>query len=302
MRSRRSGVSRPRPTGDWFVTTTRPSPRDVRSRIASIAPGMGSRSSGSSTYPFSTLIVPSRSRSTKRLTGWVSTRRRRRRLAPRPGRTRTGRTDPRAAPGPRGRQVGVRPGSRAAGARRDVRVHPLLALVGLAEHRSEVVEPSGLDRVSHLVGEGLELLHALDRLLAPLVVQADLRVDEAEVRPRPARVAEHQVRAKAGERVVARRNRGDHDARRGELDEVEAAERGRVLILPSARDAEVLTLDRVARPCELLPREAAPAERRERRNGRGHERGGAAEAASRGRVVAQVDVHAVAEPDAMDRR
>jgi hypothetical protein len=83
----------------------------------------------------------------------------------------------------------------------DVRVHELLVLVRVLEHRAERVEIARLDRVPHLVGRFVQVLHPDDGLLAALAVHPDLRLDQAEIRAHRARVAQEQIRAELGESV-----------------------------------------------------------------------------------------------------
>src|SRR4051794_26561052 len=83
----------------------------------------------------------------------------------------------------------------------DVRVHALLALVRLPQHRAERPDVTGDDGVAHLEGHLVELLHPDDRLLATLLVEADLRVDQAEVGSDAARETQEQVGSKLGDRI-----------------------------------------------------------------------------------------------------
>jgi hypothetical protein len=83
----------------------------------------------------------------------------------------------------------------------DVRVHQLLALESLAEHRPQPVEVPVLELPSHLERHRLQLLHPHERVLAPLLVHADLGGDQPEVGPDVARVAEQQVRPELRDRL-----------------------------------------------------------------------------------------------------
>ena len=86
-----------------------------------------------------------------------------------------------------------------------------------------------------------------------------------------------------------------------ELEQVEAAERGRELVLPPARDAEVLALDRVRELGDLARRHRALREHRERTDARGDQRGGTSEAAARRRVGRDVDVDPRGHAHPLDR-
>ena len=171
----------------------------------------------------------------------------------------------------------------------DVRVHPSFRDERVAEHRAELVDVSVLDRVAHRVRDLLELLHAEDRVLTTLPVQLDLRVDQAGVAPDEPRVAEHEVVLEAAERLGGRSDGGDQHAQPRELEQVEAAERGGVLILPAAADPQVVAFDRIREAGQLVRVESSFAEHGEAGDHARHERRRAAEAAPGGGVG--VDVH-----------
>ena len=85
----------------------------------------------------------------------------------------------------------------------------------------------------------------------------DLPVDQADVSADPARVTEQQMLSELLESVGACGDRRHADGVAAELDQVEASERRRVLVLPAARDAEVLSLDRVRQLRDLVTGELA---------------------------------------------
>jgi hypothetical protein len=154
----------------------------------------------------------------------------------------------------------------------DVGVHQLLALEGGAEHRPQSEEVPLLELPSHLERHRLQLLHPHDRVLAPLLVHVDLGGNQPEVGPDVARVAEQQVRPELSDGFRREREGPDRDAVLVELEQVEAAEGRRELILPSARDAEVLPLDHVGELGDLARRHRPVRQHRERAHTRGDQR------------------------------
>ena len=76
-------------------------------------------------------------------------------------------------------------------------------------------------------------------------MQLDLTIDETDVPTDAPRVAQEQLATERGERPRARAHGAHGHLSARELEEVETAERGGVLVLPSAADPEILTLDAV---------------------------------------------------------
>ena len=128
-------------------------------------------------------------------------------------------------------------------------------------------------------------------------MQRDLPVDQPDVAADVARVAQQQPVGERGEPLGVG-DRLDADAGAGEHEQVAAAERGGVLVLPAAGDPEVLAFDPVRGARELRRAEPALAEHRERRDHRGHERGGSPEPAAGRRFAADLDVEADVESPA----
>ena len=183
----------------------------------------------------------------------------------------------------------------------DVRVHPPLGSEGIPERGAELVDIARLNGVAHGVGQLVELLHAEDRVLTSLPIEVDLRVDQPDVPPDEPRVAEHQVPFQPRHDVGIGPNRRDPYAVRRELEEVESAERSRVLILPAAADAQVVPLDRVGEAGKLPGRERSVAEHRQARH-RGRDQGGrASEAAARRRLRPDRHLDPAGDADPIDR-
>ena len=105
---------------------------------------------------------------------------------------------------------------------RDIGVHALLRLEGLAQHRPEPVHVTALDRVAHRVGHLAELLHAEQGLLASGLEQLDLTVDQPDVAAHLPGVAEQDVLSELLGGIGPDVQRGDVGAVARELDQVAA--------------------------------------------------------------------------------
>ena len=245
----RRGRSSPRPTSAWFVTTTTPSPSVAAERRIASARAREQLQLVRivEVVPTSTLIVPSRSSSTKRRGRAGSRHERgasraiaaprahavgvdleRRELAAHRPRARV-RTEARASVGRRDQQVAAAAGAADLAARRaglrggvehrldrrvlgDVRVHALLRLERLAQHRAEPRHVAGLERVAHRVRHLVQLLHAEDRVLAARLVHARSGGRSGRRCAGPARVAQQEVLAELLEHVGPDGDRRHHDA------------------------------------------------------------------------------------------
>ena len=129
---------------------------------------------------------------------------------------------------------------------RDVLVETLLVLPGLVEQLSDRVHVAEQERLLHLEDLLLEMVERGDRRRPALAVRADLALDDVRRLARLPHVAEQQPVLELVEHLGADAQR-IHQRRVGvELDQVEAAEGGGVLILAAAGESQVFALDPIS--------------------------------------------------------
>src|SRR5216683_1652213 len=123
---------------------------------------------------------------------------------------------------------------------RDPLRHLALALPREVEQLTELAQVADQQGALHVLGEDLQPIHGVDALDAPRLVVSDLIFDDLVGEVAPAHVGEDEAVLELPDRLWTESERHDQDrASRVELDQVEAAERCRVLVLLAALDSDL---------------------------------------------------------------
>src|SRR5579875_3843115 len=172
----------------------------------------------------------------------------------------------------------------------DLRGEPLLLLPRGTEQLAELGEAALQQGVLHLQGKVLAGSQAGERLLIPTRPALGLVLDDVVGGAGLARVAEQHVVLELVHDVVGDAQRIDDHAVALELDQVEAAKGGGVLILKPTLDPEVPALQLEGHLRDVIVGERLPMEVLEQPDQRDHHRRGGAQARARGRVGMQEQV------------
>ena len=181
------------------------------------------------------------------------------------------------------------------GAPGHLRIHHLLVHEPLVQASPEAVQVLVQQRFLHPFDVRLNAVHAVHRLLAAALQELELPVDQSQVGPYLADVAEQQVRLQVPQQVAVQVQRNHRHAAGAERDVVEAAERSGILVLLAARDLELDALDPVVQLRHLGAGQPGVGVRRQGADQRGRHCRRTAEAAPGRGVRANIEVEAPAD-------
>src|SRR5271165_992495 len=173
---------------------------------------------------------------------------------------------------------------------RDARREALLKVPCAVEDLAELDEAVLQQRAFKIQGERFELGQAVHDVGNARDDVIGLLAQDARRHAGHPRVAEQQMAVELVERILADAQGVDEHALAREFDEVEPAERRRILILHPALDIEVGPFDRVREIGHLVIGQMAPFAPRQRRDERDDHRRGRTEAAARRGVRAHVTI------------